>query len=258
MTHDSLFFEPIFYEKLFLLLLILLMAVHSQAQESAIKALLITGGGWHDYETQKKLLIDGINDQVDVEIEWTVVHEGDGNPDYHASILEEKNWAEDYDVIIHNTGFGRVTDSEFVAKFVKHHYGTPAVLIHASIHSYRYAESADPWFEFMGYQSMWHEDQREFKVENIATDHPIMNDVSESWMSPPDEIYVTEKVWGEITPLLRAYGEQSDDYQTVSWTHEINNTRVFATSLGHNNETFEQEEFIKLVSNGLLWTVERL
>lgn len=242
----------------FFLFLILLTAVNSQARESPIQALLITGGDWHDYETQKELLIDGINEQVGEEIEWTVVHEGDGNPDYHVSILKEENWTDGYDVIVHNTGFGRVTDPNFVAQFVKHHHGTPAVLIHASIHSYRYAEPADPWFEFMGYQSMWHEDQRGFKVENIAMNHPIMNGVPEIWMSPSDEIYVVEKIWGEITPLLRAYGEESGEYQTVSWTHEADGTRVFATTLGHNNETFEQKEFIRLVSNGLLWAVEKL
>lgn len=228
------------------------------AEECPIRALLITGGGWHDYETQEQLLIDGLNEQIEIEIEWSIVHEGDGNPDCHVSILKEKNWADDYDVIVHNTGFGRVTDSEFVAQFVKHHYGTPAVLIHASIHSYRYAEPADPWFEFMGYQSMWHEDQREFKVENVAADHPIMNGVPDSWISPPDEIYVEEKIWGEITPLLRAHGEESDDYQTVSWIYESDGTRVFATTLGHNNETFQQQEFIRLVANGLLWAVEQL
>lgn len=240
------------------LLLFCFNVVFTNAQEPPIKALLITGGGWHDYETQEELLIEGLNGEIDVEIEWTVVHEGNGEPDYHASILKQENWADEYDVVVHNTGFGRVTDSEFVAKFVQHHYGTPAVLIHASIHSYRYAEPADPWFEFMGYQSMWHEGQRVFEVENIASEHPIMNGVPESWMSPPDEIYVAEKFWGDITPLLRAYGEESGEYQTVSWTHEANGTRVFATSLGHNNATFEQESFIKLVANGLLWAVEGL
>lgn len=228
------------------------------AQEQPIRALLITGGGWHDYETQKQLLIDGLNKQIEEEIRWTIVHEGDGNPDYHSSILKEENWTDGYDVVVHNTGYGRVTDSGFVAQFVKHHYGTPAVLIHAAVHSYRYVEPADPWFEFMGYQSMWHEDQRKFEVKNIAVDHPIMTGVPESWNSPPDEIYVEEKVWGDIIPLLRAYGEESEKYQTVSWIHEAEETRVFATTLGHNNATFEQEEFIKLISNGLLWAVEKL
>ncbi|NBC66676.1 MAG: ThuA domain-containing protein [Bacteroidetes bacterium] len=243
---------------IFLFTLFFFVTIPISAQDSTIRALLITGGDWHDYETQKRLLIDGINQQVEEEIEWTIVHEGDGNPDYHSSILKEENWTDGYDVVVYNTGYDRVTDSGFVAQFVKHHYGTPAVLIHAAVHSYRYAEPADPWFEFMGYQSMWHEDQREFEVENVATDHPIMKGVPESWISPPDEIYVEEKVWGDIIPLLRAYGEESKKYQTVSWIHEAEGTRVFATTLGHNNATFGQEPFIQLVANGLLWAVERL
>jgi uncharacterized protein len=239
------------------LLLFSLFAFSSCSGNSPIQALLITGGGWHDYETQEQLLIEGINQRSGVDIEWTVIHEGDGEPDHHASILQEENWAANYDVIVHNTGFGRVTDPDFVAHFVEHHKGTPAVLIHAAIHSYRYAEPADPWFQFMGFQSMWHESQRQFEVETIAPDHPIMQGAPQSWITPDDEIYVTEEIWGDITPLARAYGEETEEYHTVTWTHEFNNTRVFATTLGHNNDMFEREEFLDMVTNGLLWAVER-
>lgn len=228
------------------------------AQEQPIQALLITGGGWHDYETQERLLLDGINERLGDQIEWTIVHEGDGEPDYHVSILQEENWAQDYDVVVHNTGFGRVTDPDFVAHFVEHHMGTPAVLIHASVHSYRFAEPADPWFEFMGLRSMGHESQREFELENVAPDHPVMNGFPERWMTPIDEIYIIEELWGEITPLARAFGPETEQYHPVTWTHEINNTRVFATSLGHNNDVFYEEVFLEKVTNGLLWATGRL
>lgn len=240
------------------LLLFSLFLSCAAEQQQPIQALLITGGGWHDYETQEGLLTEGISERLGDKIDWTIVHEGDGEPDYHASILQEENWAEGYDVVVHNTGFGRVTDSEFVANFVEHHIGTPAVIIHASVHSYRYAEPADPWFEFMGFQSMRHEGQREFEVENVAPEHPIMKDFPEVWLSPVDEVYVTEKIWGEITPLARAYGVETEEYHTISWIHEIEDTRVFVTTLGHNNETFEREEFLDKVANGLLWAVDEL
>lgn len=230
----------------------------SQEKQSPIQALLITGGGWHDYEAQEELLTEGISERLGDKIEWTIIHEGEGEPDYHVSILQEENWAADYDVVVHNTGFGRVTDSGYVEQFVKHHTGTPAVLIHASIHSYRYAEPADPWFEFMGLQSMAHEGQRPFEVENQAPDHPIMEGFPEVWMAPTDEVYIIEEVWGKITPLARAYGKETEKYHTVTWTHEINNTRVFATTLGHNNETFEKEVFLDKIANGILWAVGRL
>ncbi|MEX0769114.1 MAG: ThuA domain-containing protein [Balneolaceae bacterium] len=227
-------------------------------QPPPIQALLITGGGWHDYEVQEELLTEGIAERLGGNIEWTIVHEGDKEPDYHVSVMQEENWTEGYDVVVHNTGFGRVSDPDFVAHFVEHHKGTPAVIIHASVHSYRYAEPADPWFEFMGFQSMSHESQRSFEVENLAPDHPIMQDIPKLWQTPMDEVYIVEKIWGDITPLARAYGKETEAYHTVTWTHELNDTRVFATTLGHNNEMFEREEFLDMVSNGLLWSVERL
>ncbi|MEX0995204.1 MAG: ThuA domain-containing protein, partial [Balneolaceae bacterium] len=201
----------LFVSRVFLLLLIPMVLSCAAQQEAPIQALLITGGGWHDYETQEPLLTRGISERLDGEIEWTIVHEGDKEPDYHVSILQEDNWTEGFDVVVHNTGFGRVTDPDFVAHFVEHHKGTPAVIIHAAVHSYRYAEPADPWFEFMGFQSMSHESQRRFDVENLAPEHPIMNGFPETWMTPMDEVYIVEKIWGDITPLARAYGVETEE-----------------------------------------------
>lgn len=230
----------------------------SPEEQPPIRALLITGGGWHDYEAQERLLTGGLSKRLGDRIKWTIVHEGDGEPDYHVSILQEENWADGYDVVVHNTGFGRVTDPDYVAQFVENHYGTPAVIIHAAVHSYRYAGPADPWFEFMGLQSMSHESQREFEVENVAPETPIMTGLPQRWQTPRDEVYIIEKIWGDITPLARAYGEETEKFHTVVWTHEIDHTRIFATSLGHNNEMFEQDEFLDMIANGMLWAVGRL
>lgn len=248
------------FSQLLVALIILAIAPNANGQESPIRALLVTGGGWHDYEAQEKMLTEGINERIGDKIEWTIIHEGDGAPDHQASVMKQDNWAEDYDVVVHNTGFGRVRDPDFVARFVEHHKGTPAVLIHAAIHSYRYSEPADPWFEFMGLQSMVHEDQNRFEVENVAPEHPIMEGFPKAFPAPKDEVYIVEKIWGDITPLARAFGEETEEYQPVIWTHEVDSTqtRVFATTLGHNNETFEKEEFLTMVSNGLLWAVGRL
>ncbi|MEX2601240.1 MAG: ThuA domain-containing protein [Balneolaceae bacterium] len=242
----------------FLILILFLIQLSCTAQEQPIRALLVTGGGWHDYETQERLLTEGISERLGDQIEWTIVHEGDGEPDYHVSIFQEENWAEGYDVVVHNTGFGRVTDPDYVEQFVRYHQGTPAVLIHASIHSYRYAEPADPWFDFMGFQSMFHEGQRSFEVENIAESHPVMAGFPETWNSPADEVYVVEQIRGDIVPLARAYGEETEEYHPVAWTHEYNGTNVFATTLGHNNETFEDAHFLDMIANGVLWATGRL
>lgn len=228
----------------------------TQDEQIPIKALYITGGGWHDYETQEELFINGMNERLGDAFEWTIVHEGNKEPDHHVSVLQEENWADEYDLVVHNTGFGRVTDADFVKLFVEDHHGTPAVLIHSAVQSYRYAEPATPWFQFMGQQSMWHEEQRGFEVENVASDHPTMQDFPEAWANPDDELYVVEEVWGNITPLARAYGVETEKYHTVSWTHEAEDIRVFATTMGHTNEVFESDVFLDMLANGILWAVQ--
>lgn len=244
------------------LLLLLLFATPTSvdAQDSTIQALLITGGGWHDYEAQKKLLTQGINERLGNQIEWTVVHEGEGSPSHKVSILKKQNWADQYDVVVHNTGFARMRDGDFLAQFVKEHKGTPAVLIHAAIQSYRYARPADPWFKFMGYQSMVSEAESRPEIENIAPENSIMDDLPKTFSIPEDEVFIAEKIWGDITVLARAYGEETGEYQPITWTHEVDSTqtRVFATTLGHHNEMYEQDEFLTMVANGILWAVERL
>lgn len=158
------------------------------------RILLITGGGWHDYPAQEPILIDALERELG-DIEWAVVHEGDGEPDHHTSVLQQDDWTDGYDLVIHNTGFGRVTDAEFVEQFVEQHYGTPAVLIHSAVHSYRYAEPSTAWFEFSGVQSMWHEEERELTVTNLAPQHPIMRGFPEQWPPPvTEELYVVERL----------------------------------------------------------------
>jgi type 1 glutamine amidotransferase len=228
------------------------------AKTDSINALYLTGGGWHDFERQKELVPSGLNEHLpSLDINWTIVHEGQGDPEHLLSVLKEENWAEDYDVIVHNHAFGRVEDAAFVEHAVEHHKGTPAVLIHAANHSWRYSEPADPWFEFAGLQSMRHEGARPLTIENVDPDHPIMESFPAQWETPvEDELYVVEKVWGDITPLARAYGEETDAYHPVVWTNELEGTRVFSTTLGHHNEMFEQPAFLELIAEGLLWAIE--
>lgn len=242
----------------FVILFTLAVSPYALGQDSPIRALLITGGGWHDYEVQKEMLTQGISERLGDRIEWTIIHEGEGKPDHQVSVLQESNWAENYDVVVHNTGFARVRDPDFVANLVTHHKGTPAVLIHAALQSYRYAEPADPWFQFMGYQSMLSEDARNLKIENTAPEHPIMKGVPQAFSIPGEEVYIAERIWGDITLLARTYGEEGQEYEPVTWIHESDSTRVFATTLGHDTKAFEQEEFLAMVANGLLWAVGRL
>ena len=45
----------------------------------------------------------------------------------------------------------------------------------------------------------------------------------------------------------------------MAWTNLYKGkTRVFATTLGHNNETVNDPRYLDLVTRGLLWSVNKL
>lgn len=48
--------------------------------------------------------------------------------------------------------------------------------------------------------------------------------------------------------------------EVVVWTNRYgaNKTKIFSTTLGHNNETVADERYLDLVTRGLLWTLDKL
>ena len=46
----------------------------------------------------------------------------------------------------------------------------------------------------------------------------------------------------------------------VAWTNLFgpNKTRIFSTSIGHNNETVADDRYLDLVTRGLLWATGRI
>ena len=59
------------------------------------------------------------------------------------------------------------------------------------------------------------------------------------------------------TPLAR--GKQGKSDFVVAWTNTYNKkTKVFATTLGHNNDTVADPRYLDLVTRGMLWSVDKL
>src|SRR5690625_7378291 len=75
--------------KLLLSLYLLTACAGQPAQPNSIRVLLVTGGGWHDYQAQEPLLTEGLSARVP-EIEWTVVHEGNQQADHRVARSEER------------------------------------------------------------------------------------------------------------------------------------------------------------------------
>lgn len=220
-----------------------------------IKALLVTGGGFHDYDAQRKTLVEGLSKRLNVEI--TVAQEGTTR-EHRNSIYEKADWAKGYDVIIHNECYGMVADKEFVERVAApHKAGVPAVILHASVHSYRNAPT-DEWRQVIGQKSMKHDVRRDLVVQTLPANHPIMRGFPADWKDPQDELYEIEKVWPAVVPLAKSYSETTKKDQTVIWTNTYGKGRSFVTTLGHFDATMKTDAFLDLVARGLLWSIGKL
>ncbi len=222
-----------------------------------IKVMLITGGCCHEYDYQTKQLKAAFEEN-DVEVEWKVVQEGGTSKDYQSKLYDNPDWAKGFDVVIHNECFAKTVDTEYIRKITSaHHAGANAVVIHCAMHTYRDAK-IDDWREMLGVTSHHHEHQSNYPVKVVASDHPIMKGFPAKWKTPMDELYIIKAQQSKTTPLATSVSEKSGEAHPCFWTNEYGQSRVFGTTYGHSNETFDDKVFRRTVVRGTLWAAGRL
>lgn len=265
-----------------LLAVVFAMAAPLAAAEP-LKVLLVAGGCCHDYATQTKLLEEGIEARTGGQVD--VVYNPDTSTKATFEIYGDPRWAEGYDVILHDECSADVTDPAYVGRILAaHRSGTPAVNLHCAMHSYRWGDYQKPvpagadnagWFEMLGLQSTGHGPQQPIEVTFVDRVHPIARKLAD-WKTTNEELYnniqllPTARVVAtgrQLVPPKPKPGEPVDQAAqpreataVVAWTNEYgpNKTRIFSTSLGHNNDTVADGRYLDLVTRGLLWAAGRL
>ena len=222
-----------------------------------IRALYVTGGGFHDFVTQETILPPGLAQRL--RIDWTVDHTAGKATDVMIERHKNTDWTKAFDVVVYNMSFSHVVDAEWIERLTGAHRtsGVPAVILHGAVHSYRRSESK-AWGELMGAFSMRHDRQRPLTIEVVAPNHPIVRAFPAKWQTIDEELYELERVWPGMTPLAQAYSEETKKSYPVIWTNTHGKARVFVTSMGHNNEMVSNPVYLDLVARGLLWTLGRL
>jgi uncharacterized protein len=240
-------------------LLLGLLAGRGEAQTRPLRVLLLTGGGYHDYPVQKDILSNGIARRANVT--FTIDDEA-GTNNNAAKLTRHQNdaWARDFDVVMYNICFADQKDAAYVNAIVKAHvaHGTPAVVIHCSIHSYNFRGDNPIWSMFLGVRSQRHQRQMPYTVEALAADHPIMKNFTAPWNTPQGELYEILDVYPTATPLAHAYGEEAKKHHVTVWTNQFAGVRVFGTTIGHHNVTMQTENYLNLMTAGLLWAAGKL
>ena len=221
-----------------------------------LRALLITGGGFHNYPFQVIALTNAVGKIAPVE--WKVVNDGGSGTTAQISLYDDPNWAKGFDVVVHNECFADTTDTNYIRRIVAaHKAGVPAVVIHCAMHTYR-ATGVDDWREFLGVTSRRHDHQSRYAVKKIEPAHLIVKNIPDGWTTPLDELYVIEKLWPNAKALATSVSEQDGKTYPVAWINQYGKARVFGTTYGHSDDTFRDPVYLEYLSRGLLWAAGRL
>ena len=242
------------------------------ADGKPLRVLLITGGCCHDYARQKDILKQGIESRANIQI--TQVHTDDKSTKPPLAILGDADYAKGYDAVIHAECAADVSDPAVIAAVLApHRQGIPGVNLHCAMHSYRFGSAGtkatngterSAWFDYLGLQSSGHGPQEPIALNMLGATHPITKGMT-NWTTIREELYNNIQIFPTATPLIKGKqtikqkdGSTKDVETVVAWANQYDQTRVFSTTVGHNNETVADARYLDLVTRGLLWSCGKL
>lgn len=241
-------------------ILVAAFSASAAEQNKPLRALLITGGCCHDYKHQKDILKKGLEARANIIVDQ--VHTDDSSTKARFDIYEKPDWAKGYDVVIHDECSADVKDMPYVENILNAHKIVPAVNLHCAMHCYR--TGTDAWFKFIGIQSSAHGPQEPIAIHFVEKDNPITK-TSSDWTTIREELYNNIKIFETAKPLARGTqkvkgrdGTEKDVEYVVAWINNYGNTRVFSTTIGHNNETVSDPRYLEMVTRGVLWACGKL
>jgi hypothetical protein len=241
-----------------------------------LHVLLITGGCCHDYAKQKDLLKHGLEARANLVVDqiYTDIPEGTSATKPPLPIYGNPDYAKGYDVIIDDECAADINDPEIIkGVLAPHRTGIPGVNLHCAIHCYRIGNPADKatpgserarWFDYLGIQSSGHGAQLPIAISFIATNHAITKNFAD-WTTINEELYNNVQIFPTVTPLAHGKqivkdkdGTEKENSYVVAWLNDYKGTRVFSTTIGHNNATVDDPRYLDLVTRGLLWACGKL
>jgi hypothetical protein len=244
------------------------------ADRKALRVLLITGGCCHDYASQKDILKKGIEQRANIVLDQ--VHANDSSTRPPLAIIGNPDYAKGYDLVIHDECAADVSDPAKVDAVLKpHRDGLPGVNLHCGMHSYRIGNPNDPvtlgtphglWFEYLGLQSSAHGPQTPITIHFTDKTSPITKGLTD-WTTVNEELYNNVHVFEGARTVARgvqSFKQGDGTYKTndfvVAWVNQYGpkKTRVFSTTIGHNNATVEDPRYLDLVTRGVLWATGHL
>jgi type 1 glutamine amidotransferase len=261
------------WSKLVVLAAMVAVAGSVRAEDKVAKVLLLTGGCCHDYPAQKDILKTGLEKRLKIEI--TQVHTDDKSTKPPLSTYGNPDYAKGFDLVIHDECAAGITDKAVIAGVLKPHKdGLPGVNLHCAMHSYRFGDYQKPvaagaenagWFEYTGLQTTGHGAQLPIAIKFVDQAHAANAGLTD-WSTGNEELYNNIQVMPNSKVLARGVqvsknkqGEEKSTDNVVAWVNSYGekNTRVWSTTIGHNNATVQDDRYLDMVANGIVWAMNR-
>ncbi len=252
-------------------------SISDGSEVKPLRVLVVAGGCCHEYDKQGVVLKEGIEARLNAIVD--IAYNPDKSTKATFEIYKAKDWAKDFDVIVHDECSADITDPAYVgAILAAHKAGKPAVNLHCAMHCYRWGNFREPvkagadnagWYEMLGLQSTGHGPQQPISITFTDKAHPITQGL-EDWKTINEELYnniqiLTGKPLAtgvQIVPPKAKKGmplppdaKPTEATSVVAWTNEYgpNKTKIFSTTIGHNTATVADARYLDLITRGILW-----
>lgn len=110
------------------------------------------------------------------------------------------------------------------------------------------------WSDICGIQNRkfgyYLEQNVHFNISDI--EHPITRGITDFELL--DETYTMDSAGEDSQVLITTNHPKS--MKTIAWTRQYKNSRVFCYESGHDNQAYNNENFIRVVSRGIQWLSE--
>ena len=184
-------------------------------------------------------------------------HHFDVDTTENAAAFTEKN-LKNYAVVVFLSTTGDVLDDTQQAAFEKYiHTGGGYVGVHAATDT----EYDWPWYgKLAGAYFTSHPAVQEAKFIIKDKKHPSTSFLTDSVWIHKDELYNFKDINPDIKVLItideQSYkGGQNGTFHPFSWYHDFDGGRAFYTSMGHTNEAWGDEKFLKHLLGGIEYAI---
>ncbi len=153
----------------------------------------------------------------------------------------------DYDALMLYANHDAITEEQAKALLTYVRRGGGFVPVHSASYCFRNSEEI---VKLIGGQFESH-DTATFTAKIVAPEHPAMQGVAEfaSW----DETYRHSKLTRDRTVLMERV--DASGREPYTWVKEFGQGRVFYTALGHDERTWSNPGFHRLLEQGLRWAI---